>query len=92
MTRFLGDLNCPIGFRFYRDGILIMQTPDLWFVRDTDGDGRADWKERVLMGMDSADSHPPPMPCASIPAVPIYLSDGVFHRTQVETARGPLQQ
>ena len=54
---FLDDLNCPTGFQFYKDGVLVMQAPDLWFVRDTDGDGKADWKERVLMGMDSADSH-----------------------------------
>ena len=34
-----------------------MQAPDLWFTRDVNGDGKADWKERVVMGMDSADSH-----------------------------------
>ena len=56
-TTFLDDLNCPTGFQFYKDGVLVMQAPDLWFVRDTDGDGKADWKERVLMGLDSADSH-----------------------------------
>ncbi|MEN9675057.1 MAG: hypothetical protein RIS76_953, partial [Verrucomicrobiota bacterium] len=89
MTPFLGDLNCPTGFQFYKDGVLIMQAPDLWFVRDTDGDGRADWKERVLMGMDSADSHHTANAICLDPGGSIYLSDGVFHRTQVETARGP---
>lgn len=91
MTHFLDDLNCPTGFQFYKDGVLIMQAPDLWFVRDTDGDGKADWKERVLMGMDSADSHHTANAICLDPGGAIYLSDGVFHRTQVETARGPVR-
>ncbi len=87
-TTFLDDLNCPTGFQFYRDGVLVMQAPDLWFVRDTDGDGRADWRERVLMGMDSADSHHTANSLIYTPGGAIFLSDGVFHRSQVETTRG----
>ena len=91
VTTFLDDLNCPTGFQFYKDGVLVMQAPDLWFVRDTDGDGKADWKERVLMGLDSADSHHTANAICLDPGGAIYLSDGVFHRTQVETAVGPLR-
>lgn len=91
VTTFLDDLNCPTGFQFYKDGVLVMQAPSLWFVRDTDGDGRADWKERVLMGLDSADSHHQTNAMALDPGGAVYLSDGVFHRTQVETARGPVR-
>jgi len=87
-TTFLDDLNCPTGFQFYKDGVLVMKAPDLWFVRDTDGDGRADWKERVLMGIDAADSHHETNSMVLEPGGATYLSDGVFHRTQVETARG----
>lgn len=89
MTTFIDDLNAPTGFQFYKDGVLVMQAPDLWFVRDTDGDGKADYKERVLMGMDSADSHHTANSICLDPGGAIYLSDGVFHRTQVETADGP---
>ncbi|MSU49729.1 MAG: dehydrogenase [Opitutus sp.] len=88
---FLDDLDAPTGFQFYRDGVLIVQAPNLWFVRDTDGDGRADWKERVLMGIDSADTHHQANSLAYEPGGAIYLSDGVFHRTQVETAGGPVR-
>lgn len=91
VTTFLDGLNCPTGFQFYKDGVLLMQAPDLWFVRDTDGDGKADWKERVLMGMDSADSHHTANAICYEPGGAIYLSDGVFHRTQVETAAGPVR-
>jgi glucose/arabinose dehydrogenase len=87
-TTFLDDLNGPTGFQFYKDGVLVMQAPDLWFVRDTNGDGKADWKERVLMGLDSADSHHQTNAMCLDPGGAVYLSDGVFHRTQVETAYG----
>ncbi len=91
VTHFMDDLNAPTGFQFYKDGVLVMQAPDLWFLRDTDGDGKADWRERVLMGMDSADSHHTANSICLDPGGAIYLSDGVFHRTQVETALGPVR-
>ncbi len=86
---YLDGLNCPTGFQFYKDGVLVMQAPDLWFVRDTDGDGVADTKEVVLNGMDSADSHHTTNAMCLDPGGATYLSDGVFHRTQVETLNGP---
>ncbi|MCH8333851.1 dehydrogenase, partial [Candidatus Sumerlaeota bacterium] len=88
-TVFIDDLNAPTGFQFYKDGVILVQAPDVWFVRDTDGDGRADWKERVLNGLDSADSHHTANSLAIDPGGAIYLSDGVFHRTQIETPWGP---
>ena len=91
VTTYLDDLNCPTGFQFYQDGVLVMQAPDLWLVRDTNGDGKADWKERVLMGMDSADTHHTANSMVLDPGGATYLSDGVFHRTQVETAIGPVR-
>jgi azurin len=87
-TPFIDTLNAPTGFQFYKDGVLIVQAPDVWFLRDTDGDGKADWKERILMGMDSADSHHTANALCHDPGGAIYLSDGVFHRTQVETPSG----
>jgi len=90
-THFIDDLNCPTGFQFYKDGILLMQAPDLWFVRDTTGGDHANWKERILMGMDSADSHHTTNSMVLDPGGGTYLSDGVFHRSQVETFVGPVR-
>ncbi|HVY71691.1 MAG TPA: PVC-type heme-binding CxxCH protein, partial [Verrucomicrobiae bacterium] len=88
-THYLDDLNAPTGFQFYKDGVLVMQAPDLWFARDTSGKlEKANSIERVLMGMDSADSHHTANAICLDPGGSIYLSDGVFHRTQVETAYG----
>jgi len=91
VSTFLDGLNCPTGFQFYKDGVLLMQSPDLWYVRDTDGDGKADWAERVLTGMDAADSHHETNSMCLEPGGAVYLSDGVFHRTNVETTSGPVR-
>lgn len=88
-TTFVDQLNGPTGFTFHKDGVILMQAPDLVFLRDTDGDGKADTKERLIMGMDSADSHHTTNALGHDPGGAIYLSDGVFHRTQVETFVGP---
>lgn len=90
-TTFLDGLNCPTGFQLYKDGVIVMQSPDLWFVRDTDGDGKGDWKERILHGLDAADSHHETNSICYEPGGAIYLSDGVFHRTNVETLNGPVR-
>lgn len=89
-TTYIDGLNCPTGFQFYKDGVIIMQSPDLWFVRDTDGDGKGDTKERLLHGLDAADSHHETNSICYEPGGAIYLSDGVFHRTNVETYSGPV--
>lgn len=91
VTTFADGLNCPTGFQFYKDGVLVMQSPDLWFLRDTDGDGKADSKERMLHGLDAADSHHETNSMCLEPGGAVYLSDGVFHRTNVETYQGPVR-
>jgi putative heme-binding domain-containing protein len=90
-TTFVDNLNCPTGFTFYKDGVLVMRSPDLLWLRDTNGDDKADWSERVLMGLDAADSHHETNSMVRDPGGATYLSDGVFHRTQVETAAGPVR-
>jgi mono/diheme cytochrome c family protein/glucose/arabinose dehydrogenase len=90
-TTFLDGLNCPTGFQLYKDGVLVMQSPDMWFVRDTDGDGKGDWKERIVHGLDAADSHHETNSICYEPGGAVYFSDGVFHRTNVETLKGPVR-
>lgn len=90
-TTFLDGLNCPTGFQFYKDGVILIQSPDMWYVRDTDGDGKADWQERIVHGMDAADSHHETNSICYEPGGAMYFSDGVFHRTNVETLKGPVR-
>jgi azurin len=89
ITHFLDDLNGPTGFQFYKDGLLLMEAPDLWYVPEIDG--HAGSIERILMGMDSADSHHTANALCLEPGGAIYLSDGVFHKSHLETALGPVR-
>ncbi len=89
---FLDGLNCPTGFQFYKDGVILIQSPDIWFVRDSSGKmEKADTRERLLTGMDAADSHHETNSICYEPGGAMYFSDGVFHRTQVETFNGPVR-
>ena len=88
-TTFLDQLNCPTGFQFYKDGVFVMESPDLWYVRDVNGKGVL--QERVLDGLDAADSHHETNAMAIEPGGGMLLSDGVFFRTQIETALGPVR-
>ncbi len=90
-TTFTDALNCPTGFQFHKDGVIVMQSPNLVFLRDTDGDDKADWSEKILMGLDAADSHHETNSMCYEPGGAIYCSDGVFHRTQVESIHGPVR-
>lgn len=49
-TTFAEALPYPSGVAPYRDGVLVTAAPDLLWLRDTDGDGRADRREVVLTG------------------------------------------
>ena len=42
---FADGLHCPTGFEFANGGVLIAQAPDLMFLKDTDGDDKADVRE-----------------------------------------------
>ncbi len=79
ITTFIGDLNCPTGFQFYKDGVLVIESPDLWWARDPSGSGKATVKERMLMGLDAADSHHETNSMVLDPGGATYCSDGVFH-------------
>jgi putative membrane-bound dehydrogenase-like protein len=49
-TVFAEGLPWPTGVACWRGGVLVIATPDLWYFKDTDGDGRADVRERLWTG------------------------------------------
>ena len=88
-TVFAGDLHNPTGFEFYNDGVIVAQQPNLVFLKDTDGDDRYDVKERLLHGFDTADTHHAINSFTFDPGGALYMQEGIFHRTQVESPWGP---
>jgi glucose/arabinose dehydrogenase len=87
---FAGDLSNPTGFEFYNGGVLLAQQPNLVFLKDTNGDDKYDTKEILLHGFDSADTHHAINSFTFDQGGALYMQEGIFHRTQVETPWGPV--
>ena len=47
---FVDQISWPTGIAFWKGGVYVAATPDLWYFRDTDGDLRADERRRVFTG------------------------------------------
>ncbi len=44
------ELSWPTGIALYDGGCYVTATPDVWYLKDTDGDGRADVRRQVYTG------------------------------------------
>ncbi len=89
-TVWAGDLDNPTGFEFYNGGVILAQGPNLVFLKDTNGDDRYDVRENLLHGFDTADTHHTINSFTFDPGGALYMREGVFHRTQVESPWGPV--
>ncbi len=49
-TVFADQLSWPTGVVPWKGGVYVTAAPDVWYFKDTDGDGKADIKENVLTG------------------------------------------
>jgi len=85
---FAGGLHQPTGFELGHGGVFVAQQPDLVFLKDTDGDDRADTKVRRLIGFDSADSHHGLSAFEWGPDGALYFQEGTFKQSQVESPYG----
>jgi putative membrane-bound dehydrogenase-like protein len=56
-TVFYDQLDLVTSFVFHKDGVIVMQAPEILFLRDTDGDGVADKRETVYSGFGFGDTH-----------------------------------
>ncbi|MCA9200950.1 MAG: hypothetical protein KDA87_25600, partial [Planctomycetales bacterium] len=82
---FADELNSITGFEFWGGGVLVCSPPEIWFLKDTDGDDKADFKLRMLQGVSSADTHHTANAMVIGPDGGLYWSRGVFHVTNMET-------
>ncbi len=88
-TVFADKLHVPTGIELGDGGVYVSQQPNLMFLRDTDGDDRADVRELIMHGFDTADSHHAMHAFTWDPGGALYWQEGTFHHTQVETPYGP---
>lgn len=100
-TVFADDLYLPLGFEFgngrnrtggpAEPGVYVSQEPDLLFLKDTDGDDKADVREVVLSGFGSEDSHHAIHAFTYGPDGALYFNEGTFLNSQIETPYGPVR-
>ncbi|MET4083729.1 putative membrane-bound dehydrogenase-like protein [Pedobacter sp. UYP30] len=59
-TIFADKLNIPTSIVFARGGVIIAQAPDFLFLKDTNGDDKADVREKLISGWGKSDTHAGP--------------------------------
>ena len=90
-TVFADGLHLPIGFELATEGVYISQGNHLKLYKDVDGDDRADEVEMLLSGFDDHDTHHAISAFTVDPSGAIYMGEGVFLHTNVETPYGPVR-
>jgi len=83
-------LHLPIGFEFAPEGVYLSQGSNLVLLSDTNGDDKADKREIILGGFDDHDTHHAISAFCADPSGAIYMGEGIFLQTNVETAYGPV--
>lgn len=56
-TIFAEKLNIPTSFVFSNGGIIVSQAPSFVYLKDTDGDDKADVRQNILPGWGKRDTH-----------------------------------
>jgi uncharacterized protein len=59
-TKFAEGLSIPTGLVFSDGGLVVSQAPHMLFLKDTDGDDKADVKEILFSGFGTGDTHAGP--------------------------------
>lgn len=80
---FAEGLAIPLGILPYKNGVYVQHGPDIVFLSDTDGDGRADQREVILTGFGVQDSHLFPHQFTRAPGGWIWFAQGAFNYGRV---------
>ncbi|WP_372638524.1 c-type cytochrome, partial [Fodinibius sp.] len=83
--------HLPVGFELAPEGVYVSQGTNLKLYTDTDGDDKADREEIVMSGFDDHDTHHAHSAYTPDPSGAIYMGEGVFLHTNVETSYGPVR-
>jgi len=90
-TIFADGLYIPTGFELGDGGVYVSQQPNLVFLRDTDGDDKADERRILLHGFGTEDSHHSIHAFTWGPGGDLYFQEGTFLHSQVETPYGTVR-
>ncbi len=84
VTVFADDLNIPSGIAVGHGGVWVANAPDILFMQDTDGDGKADKREVVVTGFGRHDTHELPNSLTWGPDGWLYGLNGVFNPAHIK--------
>ena len=85
---FAEGLSMPMAVMPLKNGVLIGHGPEILWLEDTDGDGKADKREVVLSGFGIQDSHLMPHRFVRGPGEWIYMAQGAFNNSNVKAKDG----
>jgi putative heme-binding domain-containing protein len=91
-TIFAENLHVPLSFEFGDGGVYLSEMPHLTFLKDADGDDKADEKRVLLSGFGTEDSHHALHDFVWTPDGDLIFRESIFHHSQVETPYGPVRQ
>ena len=86
---FYDQLHCPTGFEFWNGGVLVVDQPRLLWLKDTDGDDKADQVVHLLDGWATDDTH---HTCSAFEwshGGYLHMLEGIATSTTLETPWGP---
>src|SRR5688572_19706849 len=83
VTVFKEGLNIPCGIVHGNGGVYVTNAPDVLFLKDTDGDDRADTEEVLFTGFGRDDTHELPNNLIWGPDGWLYGMNGVFNGAKV---------
>lgn len=76
--KIFANVHNPLGFEFWGGGVLVTSGPDLLFLKDTDGDDKADVRYPMLQGLGTSDTHHAANNLVMGPDGGIYWQSGIF--------------
>lgn len=76
--KIFAHVHNPLGFEFWGGGVIVTSGPDLLFLKDTDGDDKADVRFPLLQGLGTADTHHAANNLIYGPDGGIYWQSGIF--------------
>lgn len=91
MKTFYDKLHCPTGFEFWNGGVLVTDQPRIIFLKDTDGDDKADVVVQMTDGWASDDTHHTVGAFEFSNGGLLHMLEGVSMSTTVETPWGPFR-
>jgi putative heme-binding domain-containing protein len=90
-TVFYDKLICPTGFEFWNGGVIVVDEPRLIFLKDTNGDDKADLVVELSDGWATDDTHHTIGAFEYSPGGLLHMLEGVSLATAIETPWGPFR-